>query len=413
VKTFEVARETYRSIDNLAVGDLASAASYAETSAWLMEGLEEQGRTAEAAKIGEEAIGIASRVLEKSPAHMGAMRSRALLSSGLSQIYYYDLRPRRAVAQTRVTARDWEVLIRNDPGNSIAWNNLFVTQLVQASALRGMGDTEGGIAVLKASLDLEKRAPAAVRVIGNSGFHTALRALWEADLGRGAEARATLALSNAKLEQWMAQSGRATFQGREAVASAPFYTAVILWADGDFARARDEARKAVSQLQAVATSGEGQLRIRNGDLADANGILAEALLALKDLAPAESAAREAVRIRLEGTRRARRNKQELAQDQTLLAIILAREGKLAEARAVNEPALAFHRELLQRGSEDVNQHLVLASSLYAAALASPSQAPGLLPEAKRILDGLPQQAQKTKTVSRVRDWIVTAMAQKP
>src|SRR5262249_37235247 len=115
VKTFEAARETYRSIDGLAVGDLASAAGYAETSAWMMEALDDLGRSAEAAKIGEEAVGVATRVLEKSPAHMGAMRSRALLSSGLTRIYLTDLHPRRALALARESTRDWENLVRADP----------------------------------------------------------------------------------------------------------------------------------------------------------------------------------------------------------------------------------------------------------------------------------------------------------
>jgi tetratricopeptide (TPR) repeat protein len=411
VKIFEIARETYRSVDNLAVGDLASAASYAETSAWLMEALEEQGRSAEAARIGEEGIGIATRVLEKSPAHMGAMRSRALLSSGLGNIYFYDLRPRRAAAQAQATGRDWENLVRNDPGNTVAWNNLFVSRLVQAFALRATGDNEGAIAVLKGALDVEKRAPPSVPVLGFSGFHTALRAMWEADQGRAAEARATLALSNVKLEKWVASQGKAMFPAREAVASAPSFSSVISWAEGDFARARDEARKAIAQLQAVATSGESQVRIRNGDLADANEALAEAFLGLKDLGAAESATREALRLRVEGQRRARQTRLQVAQDQTLLAVILARQGKLAEARAANEPALAFHRELQQRGSEDVTQHVALAAALYAAALASPPQAPGLLSEAKRIIDTVPAQTLRTKSMGRVRDWIRAAMAQ--
>jgi len=112
---------------------------------------------------------------------------------------------------------------------------------------------------------------------------------------------------------------------------------------------------------------------------------------------------------MEGPRRSRQNQLEVASDQTLLALILARQGKLAEARTANEPALAFHRTLLARGSEDVDQHVALASALYAGALASPAQAPGLLNEGKRILDALPPQTLKRRSVSRVRDWIAVEM----
>jgi hypothetical protein len=344
---------------------------------------------------------------------MGAMRSRALLSSGLARIADFDLHPRRAVALAQSSARDWENLVRADPGNMVAWNNLYVSRFVLAWALRGMGDVGGGITVLRGALDDEKRAPPSAAVAGNTGFHTVTRAVWEADQGRRAEAHATLALSEAQLERWQRLYGKSTFPGRNAVAFSPSYTSMVLWAEGDFAGARDAARKAVAQVQALTTSGAGQARTRVASLADAQTSLAEALLGLKDLGAAEAAAREAVRLRLEAPRRAKRNKLDLAQNQTLLAIILAREGKLAEARATNEPALAFHRELLRQGSENVEQHVALAAALYAAALASPPQAPGLLPEAKRIMDGVPPQTLKSKSSGRVRDWIVTAMAQKP
>jgi hypothetical protein len=71
VKTLELTRETFPRYRRIAGRDLASAAGYAEASAWLMEALEQSGRSAESRRVGEEAFGVASRVLEKRPGHMG------------------------------------------------------------------------------------------------------------------------------------------------------------------------------------------------------------------------------------------------------------------------------------------------------------------------------------------------------
>src|SRR4029078_7294974 len=135
------------------------------------------GGSAEGAKIGEEAVKVATRVLDKSPAHMGAIRSRALLASGLARTSLWARRPRRALAMPETPTRDWENLVRADPGNTIAWNNLFVSRNWQAWARRGAGDLEGGVAVFKDSLEIEKRAPPSSYLFGNLGFQTVWRAI--------------------------------------------------------------------------------------------------------------------------------------------------------------------------------------------------------------------------------------------
>src|SRR5258707_13679193 len=108
----------------------------------MMDALESEGREADSRKAGEEAMEVASRVLEKSPAHMGAMRARALIASGLARNYGYDLRPGRALVLAESARRDWENLVKSDPSNSIAWNNLFVSRYGQAWSLWLHGETE-------------------------------------------------------------------------------------------------------------------------------------------------------------------------------------------------------------------------------------------------------------------------------
>ena len=412
VKTLELARETYRSVDGLQVGDLASAAGYAEVTAWIMEALGQLGRGEEARKAGEEALVVASRVVDKSPAHMGAMRSRALIASGLARSYLFDLRPKRAMPLAQSAIDDGERLVKADPSNTIAWNNLFVSRAWRAFSLRSLGRTDDGVAVLKASPDIQKRAPASQYVFGNVAVHLGRAATWEADLGRRAEARATLAESRRYSEKSLSLLAKDAFQRFLVPAIYPRLEAMLAEAEDNAAGMRDGARKSIAMLDALKTANELEAHQREAAYADAYSLLGTALSYLKDYPSADKAIRESLRNRALLPTLSRQNELDRASDQTLLAMILAREGKLAEARATNEPALAFHRSLLARGSEDVDQHLALATALYAAALAAPPQAPGLLPEAKRILDAMPPEEARRKSVTRVRGWIAAEMAQK-
>jgi len=412
IKTLELARATQRSIDNLEVGDLASAAAYAETTAWLMDAFEDAGRSDESARIGEEAMKVATRVLDKSPAHMGAMRSRALIGSGLARTYVFDLRPRRAAGFASSAMGDWETLVKSDPGNTIAWNNLFVSRNWKAWSLRNQGDMEGGLAVLRGSVEVGKRAPAASYTFGNLAGHATQRAIWEADLGRRVEARAAWAEARRYGDRALSMLPKDSFQRINAAAQIPRFEAELAFVEGDFAASRDHARRAIAQLNEVQAATEGQKRARGAALADSHSYLSLALLNLGDYAGAETTSREAVRLRQEHRRASRQSLFDTARDETLLAIILARRENLAEARKVVESPLALHRTMLARGSEDVDQRVELALALYAAALASPSQAPGLLPEARRLLDELPPQVARRKTVAMVRNWVAAELAKR-
>jgi enoyl-CoA hydratase/carnithine racemase len=62
VASLELAREAYRGIDGLRLGDLAAAASYAESSAWQIEGMKALGQDEKARQIGEEAIKVAETI---------------------------------------------------------------------------------------------------------------------------------------------------------------------------------------------------------------------------------------------------------------------------------------------------------------------------------------------------------------
>jgi hypothetical protein len=88
---------------------------------------------------------------------------------------------------------------------------------------------------------------------------------------------------------------------------------------------------------------------------------------------------------------------EQANDQALSALVLARLGRVDEARPLAAKALAFERELHALGTDDQMHKIDLAQALVASAAADPAQAKTLIGEAKSLLDSLPAEARALRT----------------
>jgi len=93
---------------------------------------------------------------------------------------------------------------------------------------------------------------------------------------------------------------------------------------------------------------------------------------------------------------------------TLLAMSLARQGKVAEAREVIAPVVKLHRDLATHNKDDHWQHLELAAALYASALTDPSKIPALLAEAGRLMASTPAEMQRLRIFVLWRDRIAAA-----
>jgi len=408
VRTLEVARDAYRSIDGLRLGDLAAAASYAESSAWQVDGLKALGQDEKARQVGEDAIKVAGAVLEKRPAHMGALRARALLASGLAgDAIENSLRPRRALELADSAVRDWEDMLKLDPGNTIGWNNLAVSRGWRSRALLGLGRFDESLEVLRGTKDLDNRAG-----IGNShylaggiAFHYGFLATGEAELGRRNEVAAVLADHYRYGDKMYAGLAKDSFLRAYRAEFSARVEVMVADGLGDHAAMRDKSAAAVERLRAFKPANKGQQRLRDDLLAIQLTYLAVAHYRLGDYAAAEKAVREALVEREVGSRLTMEAQTDKADRQAWLAIILARQARSAQAREAVEPALALHRYLRAGGSEDVGQHESLARTLYAAALANPSQAGTLLAEANRVLDGMPKEMTRRSNYKELRAWI--------
>jgi hypothetical protein len=91
------------------------------------------------------------------------------------------------------------------------------------------------------------------------------------------------------------------------------------------------------------------------------------------------------------------SRREQGVDEALSALVLARLGRVDEARPLAAKALAFERELHALGTDDQMHKVDLAQALVASAAVDPAQARTLLGEAKALLDSLPPEARALRT----------------
>ncbi len=404
VKTLEGARAAFRSIDGLSLGDLPSAAAYAEASSWLVEALTRLGRSADAKKIGEEAEPVASRILERRPNHMGALRSRALILGGFVEVEINDLHRRKALAFAEAVERDWESFLKLDPGNFIAWSNLAGSRSGAATSLEALGRPNEALRKWRTALDVERdsKSPA---LAGNLIFPAGRLAELEADLNiprpdgkaPGDHRRLADIAVRALPRDSFTRLAFLEFGARFDFISASFA--------GRYAEVRALTEAALRRIEAAKPSTENESRQRSEGMAFTSYYLASALYNLKEYAEAEKASRSGLGYRDRLPNRTMNEKIEASRERLVLAMAVARQNRQLEAWKIVEPELKFHREAAGPGSDDLYQRSMLARAQFAAALAAPQQAPILLAEAAAIIDGLPKEMSRRNSIAQLRGWI--------
>ena len=416
VANLEEARKAYKSIDNLALDDLPAAVGYAESSAWQMSALQDLGRMDQVRKVGDEALRVTGQVLEKRPGNMSALRARALTLDTLSTAEGFDLHTRKARALGEQGARDWEAILRIDPTNQIAWNNLVSSRLTTGFWSLSLGDIRGAQEQWRAGLavqrDVKDSAMIGLALSLASGYLTMI----EADAGNRQAAESALKENRRFID--LATRGLPAdsfgriflpeFLGSYGYPTSPFgYGALALpFASADFETVHKEALASVRRLERVKTPAQAELD-RNKTLEMAYRTAAYASYRLKNYAEADAEIKRALEVRQSIPARNLNERRDEAGQRTLAALIAARMGRNADAQQLLAPAFKLHRDLYARGAEneDQTQRLEFAYVLYASALASPNQTPSQLAQAASILDALPAQMRGLISTTRLREAI--------
>ena len=403
VTTLETARAAYRSIDSLHLGDLPSAAAYAEASAWQANALVDLGRLEPARQVGEDGIRVAGQVLERRPGYMPALRARALLADTLAGAELSDLHPGKAQALAEQSASDWQSFVKLDPDNQIAWNNLAVALATASYAHLSLGQIHAAKENLRTALAIEPNVKAAGMMGVTLAITSGYLAMFEADARNRPAAESALSDNHRYIAMAVSSLppdsyGRSflpEYLGWYGYGTMGYGGYALGLAAGDYETVRSLVRASLRRLEQLKPSDAEQELGRRRMLNIAYWTLAEASYNLKDYTDADAQIRHALEIRSAIPKRRLDDERDAGDEQMLAAMIAARLGRNAEAQQIIDPVLKFQRELYARkDNDDLLQHIEFAQALYVSALCAPGQKPAQLTQAAAIMDALPAEMRR-------------------
>ena len=407
--TLAAAVEAYRGVDGLRA-DNDAAANFAITSAWLMDAFTAAGRPQDALRVGEEARKVATAVLDRQPTHMTALRGRALITSNNTVAYGGLLQQRRRLESSDAAAADWLTLLRVDPSNVITAGNLGVSRINGGGALWDLGRPREAAEKFLQNAELEAAVAAKSPIAqGNLGLQTFLAT--QANAERGDLAAAERQWSDARriLDSWVQTFPSNSYERRFWSRVLPVTQMEYAVARGDAAAARRVAKGAREALLQVDPGAEPSRRqLWAGMLRRLHAGMLRVELEGNDLAAAERQVQWLAGARRDLAADSLEVRRDEGVDQALSALVLARLGRLDEARPLAAKALAFERELHALGTDDQMHKVDLAQALAASAAVDPAHAKALLGEAKSLLESLPPEARALRTSRWVEGLVAEA-----
>jgi len=407
--TLQAALEAWRGIDGLrADGD--AAANFAITSSFLNDALAEAGRAADALRVGDEARAVATRLLERQPTHMLALRARALLAGDASRSYGELLRTGEQIQAADAAAEDWLQLSRIDPTNVITVSNLGLTRNFASRGLWDLGHPREAAAKLAQNWAVQDALADRSAMVQNS-LSVLLQeaARIHAELGQGALADKQFAKT---LEYW-AEARKSfapnSFEDRVFALSPPVMTVEQAVARGDLAAVRVSAKGVREGLLQVDPGDDPLHRaVRANYLRRLHVAMARVEIESNDWTAAETHLRWVAEARRDLPLGSMESRRQNAHELALQALVLARLGRVDDARPLAAQALAFERELHVIATDDQMHKLDLAIALVASAWVDGSRASYLLVEAQAAFDSMPAEARALRTSRWVEGLIADA-----
>lgn len=338
-------------------------AAYAEAGAWLVTALQNLGRNDEARRVGEDAVALADKVLERRPGYRLALHAQQVIEGGLGSVAQNDLNPSEAA---RFAERNVQVSL----------TLLGLDYFAQATAA-GAGQIilYSYVAILVAHIQaqLGDEAGVAATLAGVTPFVAELR---------HGEAKGSMA---PVIVEAIGKAGAADD---------------ALERD-DLVTARRIASDAMNQVQAINPQRGLQEVQKYVTLFVAADVAGHAEYLLGNYPAAEQAEREAIEARKKYLTESTGDRRDLVEKSTWLAMSLALQGRLEEASQVIGPVVKFHRELAAKNQGDRWQPVELAGALYAQALTDKKQGSALLHEAAALVDTAPAEL---RALHDVRLW---------
>lgn len=386
--------------------DLFLGAYYAEAGAWRMESLYNLGRYDEARSVGNDAVAVAEKVLERRPGYRLALHAQQIIESEFGALASADLNPLEAARASQRAEAISATVLRLDPDNTTSINNLAVAELDTGNALWDAGRLREGVLSMRRSADDFGRASAGGAIMSMSHFSMRGRAaVFQTLIGDFSGATATLAAGGpflTKLRQGEHPGGLPLAIGENAQT---LPAAVAAWERDELTAAQRLAGDAVSRLQAVTIRGDGDRNYRAIWVSISSGLAGRIEYRLGNFAAAEKAERTALVARQIWGEHTTADQRDLAEMSTWLAMAQARQGRMSDAAQTIAPVVKLQRELAARNHGDQWVPLQLAQALYAESLTDPSKRAVLLREAAKLVDGLAPTIQALHDTRLWREWI--------
>lgn len=397
-KVLDDAREAFRSIDDLALNDLPSAAGYAEATVWKVQAMMNAGRADEAAELGKESLAVARRILDKRPGHMQALRAQAVSTSTLARAHLERLQPLEALKMSDATVAAWEEFLRLDGSNAVSLFNLGVARFGRANALLELGRVGEAAATLR---DMAKRYESvAPNMFLNDqvSFVNARLATLEASRGNARAADEARRRGDAARDWQVKNSPPGSWRAESRPLLNEFSRVMVAQQLGDDRRALELGRDLAPKLAALTPADQSS----TNEKATARRLLGTAMAVAAFRVGDYAGAEQATAVALEQWRVLRpdqvTDRRDEASDRGGRALVLVRLGRLDEARELAGPVLAMQRGLTEKNQGSAWQRFDLAQALIAAAAAGLGDPLAQRAEAARLIDGLPEELRETSDV---------------
>jgi hypothetical protein len=413
VATCEEAREVLAGMGALELQDLTAASVYADTADSQARHALGLGRLEAAEQLERQVYEIAEGVLAKRPGDIRSMKNRALAADLLGRIAMRRQDFATAAEYTARSEQAGEDIVRFNPGDLGSWQYWVRGRDQAAEILLQQGKVSESIAKrysIVALADDDRLTTSLAPMLDDAWYGLAELQM---ELGQTAAAERSFAAGVRATEEAAAQFPEGSPRRVLAMTRPPIMQALLSLRAGNFAAAFDQAAAAVRHVDelAVGSDAASVAQARNGALHGLLETIGDAAMHLGRYEDAEAAVRRHDALPPSPFGDPSMHK---ALRQVELARALVAQGRITEAQATLDPALAYYRGLKKIGASGTDFRRSYAEALYVEALLQGANPAGrkarqqALDDASVELAGASDEARQLRSVRELSDEIAAA-----
>jgi len=408
------ARKVLVGLGALALSDLDATASYADTADSEARHLLALGRIAEAQVLEAQVYDLADKILVRRPGDLHSLADRSWAAELLGALArrQHDAAGAALYAEKTVAAGEDEV--RFNPSDLGAWQRWAVGLSQRADVQFERGDVARSIATNRTLLAMARDPRRPSSLAPTLWRFWIPLALTQARSGDAAGASQSLKAFARDAGEFVAQSSPQNLRRQLLVKPEQAIGSAVRLFGGAAQAGLADATAVIARIDAVKvpTDDFGSSILASNLLASNLRTAATAALRLERYPLAESLARRSIALPLNPTSEDDPRDRSSTASVTL-ANAVARQGRIAEARSILQPALAYYGEEQQAGETGTSFRGDYAYALYVSALTLPDEAgrrAAALDQAASLIAGASTEAQALSDMRELSRLIATARA---